>query len=37
MKISYDKLWRLMKNNKMKKSGLAKSAEISGNTMTKLN
>lgn len=37
MKISYDKLWRLMKNNKMKKSELAKAAEISGYTMTKLN
>jgi putative transcriptional regulator len=37
MKLSYDKLWRIMKNNKMKKSDLAKAAEISGYTMTKLN
>ena len=29
MRISYDKLWRLMKNNKMKKSELAAAAEIS--------
>ena len=35
MKISYDKLWKLMKKNKMKKSELA-AAEISGYTMTKL-
>lgn len=37
MRISYDKLWRLMKKNKMKKSELAAAAEISGYTMTKLN
>lgn len=37
MRISYDKLWRQMKNNKMKKSELAVAAEISGYTMTKLN
>ncbi len=37
MRISYDKLWRLMKNNKMKKSELAMAAEISKYTMTKLN
>lgn len=36
MKISYDKLWKLMKKNKMKKSELAAAAEISGYTMTKL-
>ena len=35
MKISYDKLWKLMKKNKMKKSELAAAAEISGYTMTK--
>jgi len=29
MKISYDKLWKLMKKNKMKKSELAAAAEIS--------
>ncbi len=37
MRISYDKLWRLMKNNKMKKSELATAAEISSYAMTKLN
>lgn len=26
MKVRYDKLWRLMKDNKMKKSELAKAA-----------
>jgi len=36
MKISYDKLWKLMRKNKMKKSELAAAAEISGYTMTKL-
>ncbi len=36
MRISYDKLWKLMKKNKMKKSELAAAAEISGYTMTKL-
>ena len=37
MRVSYDKLWRIMKNNKMKKSELAASAEISDYAMTKLN
>ena len=37
MRISYDKLWKLMKNNKMKKNELAMAAEISKYTMTKLN
>ena len=37
MRISYDKLWRLMKNNKMKKPELATAADISKYTMTKLN
>ena len=36
-KLSYDKLWRRMKDNEMKKSDLAKPAEISSYTMTKLN
>ena len=36
-KLSYDKLWRRMKDNEMKKSDLAKAAEISSYTMTKLN
>lgn len=29
MKVRYDKLWRLMKDNKLKKTDLAKAAEIS--------
>ena len=37
MNISYDKLWKLMKNNKMNKSELAQSAELSSYVMTKLN
>ena len=37
MKVRYNKLWRLMKNNKMKKSDLAKAAQISSYSMTKLN
>lgn len=37
MRVSYDKLWRIMKNNKMKKSELAAAAEISDYVMTKLN
>lgn len=37
MRISYNKLWDLMKKNKMKKTELAKAAEITGYTMTKIN
>ena len=37
MKVRYNKLWRLMKNNKMKKSDPAKAAQISSYSMTKLN
>ena len=37
MTVRYDKLWALMKQNKMKKSELAKAAEISQYAMTKLN
>ena len=37
MRVRYDKQWRLMKDNRIKKSELAKSAEISSYTMTKLN
>ena len=37
MKVRYNKLWRLMKNNKTKKSDLAKAAQISSYSMTKLN
>ncbi len=36
MRISYDKLWRLMKKNKLMKSELAAAAEISQYTMSKL-
>lgn len=34
MKISYDKLWKKVKMNKMKKKDLADAAEISSYTMT---
>ena len=37
MKVSYDKLWKLLIDNKMKKSDLAKAAQISQYTMTNLN
>lgn len=37
MKVRYDKLWRRMKDNGIKKSELTKAAEISSYTMTKLN
>lgn len=37
MSVRYDKLWAIMKNNKMKKSELAKAAQLSAYTMTKLN
>lgn len=37
MLISYEKLWLLLKINKMKKSDLAKAADVSSYTMTKLN
>ena len=37
MTVRYDKLWAVMKDNKMKKSDLAKAAELSQYTMTTLN
>ena len=37
MRVSYEKLWRLVKKNKMNKSELAAAAEISDYAMTKLN
>lgn len=37
IKVRYDKLWRLMKDNKMRKSDLSKAAEISSYAMTRLN
>lgn len=37
MAICYRKLWKLVKENKMKKSDLAKAAKITPYSMTKLN
>lgn len=37
MKICYNKLQKLMIDNKMKRTDLLRAAEISSNTMTKLN
>lgn len=37
MTISYEKLWRKMKENRLKKSELAVAAGISPYSMTKLN
>ena len=37
MAISYNKLWNLVRQNKMKKGDLARAAEISGYWMSKLN
>ena len=37
MKVRYDKLWRRMKDNQMKKSELAKAANITSYSMAKLN
>ena len=37
MSVRYDKLWIVMKINKMKKSDLASAAQLSAYTMTKLN
>lgn len=37
MSVRYDKLWSVMKDNKMKKGDLAKAAQLSAYTMTKLN
>lgn len=37
MTVSYNKLWNLVRKNKMKKGDLAKAAEISGYAMSKLN
>ena len=36
MRISYQKLWRMMRDNKMKKGDLAAAAEISDYAMAKL-
>lgn len=37
MTVRYDKLWAVMKDNKMRKGDLAKAAELSQYAMTKLN
>ena len=37
MAVSYNKLWNLVRQNKMKKGDLARAAEISGYWMSKLN
>ena len=37
MAVSYNKLWNLVRQNKMKKGELARAAEISGYWMSKLN
>ena len=37
MTVSYNKLWQIMKDNRMKKSELAVAASISKYSMTKLN
>ena len=36
MTISYEKLWKLMKQNKMRKKDLAKAAELTQYAMTRL-
>lgn len=36
MTISYEKLWKLVAENKMNRQDLAAAAEISANTVTKL-
>ena len=36
MRVSYDKLWKLMKANKMKKQDLATAAELSSYMMAQL-
>ncbi len=37
MAINYEKLWDLMRKNKMKKKDLARAAQITPYSMTKLN
>lgn len=36
MKVSYNKLWKLLIDRKMSKAELRKAIEVSPNTMTKL-
>ena len=37
MAVSYNKLWKLLIDKKISKASLRKSADISSNTLTKLN
>ena len=37
MTVSYEKLWTLMRENKLKKCELAKAAQISSYAMTNMN
>lgn len=37
MKVSYNRLWKLLIDKKMKKSELQKQAQVSGNIITRLN
>jgi len=37
MSVSYEKLWKLMKDNKLKKKDLVKAAGVSSYAMAKLN
>ena len=37
MAVSYNKLWNLVRQNKMKNGDLARAAEISGYAMQRLN
>ena len=36
MKVSYNKLWKLLVDKKMSKADLRKAAEIAPNTLTKM-
>ena len=36
MRLSYDKLWKVMKNNKLRKGELAAAAEVSEYTMSEM-
>ncbi len=37
MAVSYNKLWNLVRQNKMKKGDLSKAAQITSRSMSKLN
>lgn len=37
MAVSYNKLWNLVRQNKMKKGDLAEAAQITSRSMSKLN